>query len=490
MTKFYRREMHFLKGFDGNFIAFDIGTSSVIYLDDLTYKILSFGPEIEESLLLCRYKSIFSKEMILRAVKRLLELGVLSLERQREERVTSRDFGEIIIGGISFNISHRCNMRCGYCFGGGGCYGGSAVNMNRKVLRTGINYLFANCYDLNHCIISFFGGEPFLNWEMMQWGITYAQSIADQRGIELTFFITTNGTLLTRKKMNFLNRRNVKLVVSIDGPKEIHDQERKFIGGFGSYDIIERNVKLVLREYPDISVQVRPTITSCSCGRVKEIYRHFKSMGIEKMHARPESRYGKRPGLSSKDYQSLMSGLEELTVAMIDASNDGEYWGVINVLKFLNMLYFGVVRHDYCGAGVSVISISPDGSVFPCPRFTGEKEFLLGNILTGLDNDKRLIFFNNSVDNRPDCQNCWAKYICGGGCLYMHWITTNDYQKNDIMWCELTRRSIEIAIKAYAQLQEGEDDKMREFFTRHTPLLSDFGEGANELLTSILKERR
>jgi len=428
--------------------------------------------------------------MILRTIRQLFDLGVLSLEYQKKEQVESRNFNETAVGGISFNISHRCNMQCSYCFGDGGCYGGSAIDMDKKVLVAGIDYLFANCRNLRHCIISFFGGEPFLNWDMMCWGITHAQSIADQRDIELTFFITTNGTLLTRKRIDFLARRNIKLVISIDGPKEIHDRERKFVGGSGTYDIIERNVKLALQQYPNISIQVRPTITSYSCGKIREIYYHLRSIGIDKMHARPESKFGKRSGLLLDDYQLLSSGLEELTVEMINASNNGEYWGLINVLKFLNMLYFSVIKHDYCGAGISMISVSPDCSVFPCPRFTGEEEFLIGIILTGLDNEKRQIFLNNSVDNRIECQGCWARFICGGGCLYMHWKTTGSSQRNDIVWCEWTRRSIETAIRAYARLQEGEDDRMKEFFILHTPLLSDFGEGANELLTSILKERR
>jgi len=490
MSKFYRRELHFLRDFDRNPIAFDVGTSSVIYLDKITYTILSSGSEIEESLFVQEHGNIFPQKAIKSAFGELIDIGILSSKPQDKETFTRVSLEETTVGGVSFNISHRCNMRCGYCFGDGGCYGGPKTNMKKEILEAGIDYLFANCGDLPYCIISFFGGEPFLNWEMMRLGILYARSIANRRNVEIAFFITTNGTLLTEKKLDFLNRQRVKLVVSIDGPKGIHDRERKFIGGLGSYDVVERNIKIILQKYPRIDIQVRPTITSKSCGEVEKIYHHFKSIGIEKMHARPESRSGNRSGLSVDDYRLFSSGMESLTRAMIDASNNGEYWGVINVLKFLNMLYFSVVKHDYCGAGVSIISISPDGSVFPCPRFTGEKEFLLGNILIGLDNDKRFIFLNNSVDNRLDCQNCWARYICGGGCLYMHWIATGDYQRNDTVWCEWTRRSIETAIKAYARLQEGDDDRMKEFFVRHTPLLSDFGEGANELLTSILKERR
>jgi len=490
MSKLYRRELHFLRGFDGNPIAFDVGTSSVIYLDKITYAILSGGSEIEESLFVQKHGNIFPQKAIKSAFKELINIGILSSKPQEKQTFTRVSLEETTIGGVSFNISHRCNMQCGYCFGGGGCYGGPKTNMKKEILEAGIDYLFANCGDLPHCIISFFGGEPFLNWEMMRWGILYAQSIADQRGIELTFFITTNGTLLTKERMDFLDHKNVKLVVSIDGAKEIHDQERRFIGGLGSYDVVERNIKIALQKYPEIDIQARPTITSKSCRKVEEIYHHFRSIGIEKMHARPESKSGDRLGFSANDYRLFSSSIENLTKAMLDASDDGDCWGVINILKFLNMLYFGVVRHDHCGAGISVISISPDGTVSPCPRFTGEKEFSLGNILTGLKNKKRIFFFNNSVDNRLDCQKCWARYICGGGCVYMHWIATGDYQKNDTVWCEWTRQSIETAIKAYAQLQDGDNDKMKEFFVRHTPLLSDFGEGANELLTSILNERR
>jgi len=490
MNKFYGREMHFLKDFNGNPVAFDVKTSSVIYLNNLAQRILSFGPEIGKKEVFHHCADDFSKSAINKTIRELIDTGVLLKYPQKDDDLDMCNDDEAIIKGVSFNISHRCNMACGYCFGGGGCYGGPRVDMKKSIVEAGLDILFGTS-DSSPRIVSFFGGEPFINWKVMRWTIEYAQSVANDRDIELMFFITTNGTLLDADKLNFLNNKNIKLVISVDGPPEIHNKERKFLDGRGSYDVVENNVRLILKEYPNISIQFRPTITSYSCGKIKDIYRHFRLLGVNKMHFRPESKYGERSGLTLEEYQLLGLELEELGVSMVDASDNGEYWGLVNILKFLNILYFSITRRDYCGAGASIISISPDGSIYPCPRFTGSKEFLLGNVKSGIKNKKRNILLDNSVDNRSDCNKCWARYICGGGCLYMHWIANGDYKKNDFMWCDWTRRSIETAIKVYARLQENdENDKMREFFVRHTPLLSDFGEGANELLTSILEERR
>ena len=489
MSKLYRRELYFMQGFDGVPLAFDVGTSSVVYLDDLTSQILRIGPEIDVELIEKSLGLRFSIGEVQEAIEELVKSGLLTIDPLIVEEPEPYSINNVLVGGVSFNVSHRCNMRCSYCFGGGGSYKGPRVDMKKNVTKAGLDYLFANCGNLKHCIISFFGGEPFMNWKVMKWAMNYAYEIASTQGIILTFFITTNGTLLTDEQLEFLNQYDVRLTFSIDGPKEIHDRERRFVVGGGTYEVVRQNIAKALR-HPNIICQARPTLTPESCGMVTEIYQHLLGLGLVRMHARPESRYGNRPGLSKQQYDQLGDSLDNLTQEMILAADKGQFWGLINVLKFLNMLYFRVVRHDFCGAGISVISISPDGSIFPCPRYTGEKKFCLGNIFTGIERSQQSIFSNNSVEDRNECKECWARYICGGGCSYMHWSATGDIKKNDVAWCDWTRRSIEIAVKAYAQLQSGEEDRMGEFFARFTPLLSDFGDGADEILANTLKERR
>ena len=361
--------------------------------------------------------------------------------------------------------------------------------MDHRIAKAGLDFLFENRGDLSSCIVGFFGGEPFLNWPVMKWAIEYAQKVADSQAVDLIFSITTNGTILTDEYLDLLDRYNTKLTFSIDGPAEIHNKERRFVNGQDTYERVEHNIFKALSR-SNIICQARPTLTPESCGMLVEIYQHFRNLGLCRMHARPESRYGNRPGLSGQQYNQLVSSLEYLAKEMIVAVDNGEFWGATNILKFLNMLYFRVVRHDFCGAGTSIVSISPDGLIFPCPRYTGEEQFCLGNVFVGIDSDKRSFFFDNVVDNRVDCQGCWARYVCGGGCSYMHWITTGDIERNDDAWCDLTKRSIEIAIKSYAQLQAGDEDRVKELFLRFKPFLSDFGDGADDIFGINPRKRR
>jgi len=67
----------------------------------------------------------------------------------------------------------------------------------------------------------------------------------------------------------------------------------------------------------------------------------------------------------------------------------------------------------------SYVGIAADGEVYPCFRHLGLKDYHLGNVVDGLNDSKRMEFRSKEaadVDNRPGCQSCWARYICGGGC--------------------------------------------------------------------------
>jgi len=469
----YRRDLHLLRGFEGEHIAFDVASSRVIYLNEIAYRILGLGPVLTKNSIIESLKDAYTRDSLTDAIDELIKSSILSEFPPTVVSFEKVDPNTVACGGISFNVSHNCNMRCGYCFGGGGSYNGPAVNMPLSVLRAGIDYFFKNRENTKNGCINFFGGEPFLNWEVMREGIKYAQKMADDKDVAVTFTITTNGTLITNPMLEFLNKFDVKLVFSLDGPIDIHDRERKFRDGTGTYNAVEKNILSTLK-YPNIAVQIRPTITSHSCGRIDEIFAHFRKLGVDRVHMAPECAYGSRPGLSQEEYGLFEEGLENLTKNMLDALDRHEYWGALNILKFLNMIYCGILHRYYCGAGVSVVSVSPDGSIYPCPRFTGIESFLLGNIFSGIKKEKQKVFFDNDVQSRSDCSDCWARYVCGGGCSYMHWKTDPTLKRNDSNWCDWTRKCIELAIQAYAKLQEKGQDRIKEYFARYMPFLDDF----------------
>ncbi|MFX9597044.1 SPASM domain-containing protein, partial [Acinetobacter baumannii] len=73
----------------------------------------------------------------------------------------------------------------------------------------------------------------------------------------------------------------------------------------------------------------------------------------------------------------------------------------------------------FCGVAGSYLGVSSNGQVYPCFRHIGLKEYRLGDVRAGIDDGKRQDFLGKEaadVDNRPVCSECWARYMCGGGC--------------------------------------------------------------------------
>ena len=116
-----------------------------------------------------------------------------------------------------------------------------------------------------------------------------------------------------------------------------------------------------------------------------------------------------------------------------------------------------VKRLKGCGAGGEYVAIAPDGTVYPCHQFDGIPEMALGNVFDKkFDNVKRKSFYECSVLSKPECNACWAKYYCSGGCM------ANSYKYNGNInmpykpACELMKKRVEcsLAIKA---IEESED---------------------------------
>src|ERR1039458_10062665 len=73
----------------------------------------------------------------------------------------------------------------------------------------------------------------------------------------------------------------------------------------------------------------------------------------------------------------------------------------------------------YCGVAGSYLAVASNGMMYPCFRHLGLDEYRLGDARNGVSDEKRLAFLRSEaadVDSRPVCRECWARYLCGGGC--------------------------------------------------------------------------
>ncbi len=142
-------------------------------------------------------------------------------------------------------------------------------------------------------------------------------------------------------------------------------------------------------------------------------------------------------------------------------------YGDNNHFCFLNSLSITArtarqnLHRFYCNAGKAYLSIMPDGTVLPCPRFSGHPQFSLGNVFTNTGIDQTS-YLGRDVRSMESCYNCWARYICGGGCMFHSQLVTGSLDTPDSQWCIKYKEQVEHSVSRYYSLPSEERKKLDE----------------------------
>lgn len=155
-----------------------------------------------------------------------------------------RDVGQVI-----FQTTQDCTLRCKYCvYGGTYKYQRDLVRnvMTWETARRGMDYIYDIIKDRQKkdLAISFYGGEPLMNFEVVEKSVEYAkEKFKDIRDVK--FFMTTNLTLLDDRMLELIVTNDFNLSVSLDGPREHQNAKRVFPDGSGSFDIVMKNLQRI-----------------------------------------------------------------------------------------------------------------------------------------------------------------------------------------------------------------------------------------------------
>lgn len=145
---------------------------------------------------------------------------------------------------LILQVTQNCNLRCKYCV-----YSGSYVNrthtkkrMSFEIAKQAVDFYFAHNTNKDAGVISFYGGEPLLEMELIKKIVVYSEKLYE--GKELRFNMTSNATLLTDEIADFLYEHNFNLTISLDGPEEVHNQSRVFADSkTGTFQCIIKNLE-------------------------------------------------------------------------------------------------------------------------------------------------------------------------------------------------------------------------------------------------------
>ena len=156
---------------------------------------------------------------------------------------------------MTLEVTDLCNLRCHYCIFSGGYeyYPKHGVRkMSTEVGRRAIDFYLSTRMDAQELSIGFYGGEPLLNFDLVQYCCEYAIESEKKNGQtrQLHFSITTNGTLLSNETISWLMDKEFNVTVSCDGPAHIHDKHRILPSGKGSFDQVFLNLQEIYEKNP------------------------------------------------------------------------------------------------------------------------------------------------------------------------------------------------------------------------------------------------
>lgn len=279
-------------------------------------------------------------------------------------------------------LTTHCNLRCKYCQ----AHAKNPLNMNLDTARSIIKYIEERSAD--HITLEFQGGEPTLNWDALSFLTKKIRKIKTP-GKKITISLVTNLTLLDDEKIGVLKDFSVDVCTSLDGPEYIHDRNRIFADGKGTYETVIKNITKFRKKFKK-NIGLLPTITKHSLAHYKEIIDEYVRLGQKGIALRPVnylgnaccnwSDLGYSPDEFIEFYKKSLNYLFDLNRKGIIIK---ERMAEVILKKILNKQDPGYVDlMNPCGAGRSQIVYMPDGACYPCDeaRMVADEMFLLGDI--------------------------------------------------------------------------------------------------------------
>ncbi|MGE5556973.1 MAG: thioether cross-link-forming SCIFF peptide maturase [Bacillota bacterium] len=349
------------------------------------------------------------------------------------------------------HASHDCDLRCAYCFAGKGSFGGERMNMPLEIAQKAVDMLLAHAGRRRHVEIDFFGGEPLLNWPAVREAILYGKKKARASGKILNFTLTTNALALTDEAMEFIIKEDIGMVLSLDGRPEVHNRWRKTREGTGSYHAVLPNIRKAVARKNGAGYYVRGTFTRYNTDFTEDV-KHLLESGFHEISLEPVvAPQSEGYAVREEDLPEISAEYEKLARFYLEERAAGRGF---NFFHFnLNLAHGPCLlrRLAGCGAGARYFAVTPRGELYPCHQFVGIEEFKLGDVYNGITRpDLRRRFQQADIYHKKGCADCWARFLCSGGCHANAFSANRDILEPDRTGCAMMRKRLECALAVQA----------------------------------------
>jgi uncharacterized protein len=420
--------------------VYDVNTNRIIRVDEVAFQLIDhFKADSLDDIppaLLARYGS----EAVSACGRQLGTLardyGVFSPSRpvvcrnrtlESLERQLSSGLHQLVL-----ELTQSCNLSCRYCVYSG-CYPDerrhSGERMSVETAFRAIDFFLARAdTKAREVPVTFYGGEPLLNFPLLKACVDYAAKIG---GARCHTGLTTNGVLLDETIARFLIERNVRVTISLDGPRSIHDRWRLDAARRGTYVRVRRGLDLIRRldpEYFDRSVSLNVVLAPpLELGRVKKFF--FHTPEFSELRDRIRFNFIYNPGESDLRDEAFTRAEASSRRRLARARRTYEQALAAGTLESLDIeralflaLYFTLWKRPltlldgtvspagFCVPGTRRLYVDSRGRFFMCEKMA--HHLPIGDLRTGFDLEA-IAGICSKVDNlHSDCGRCWAVRLC------------------------------------------------------------------------------
>ncbi len=351
--------------------------------------------------------------------------------------------------------SGNCNMNCKYCF----YYD---VMDNREVKSYGfmsletLENIVKEAFDYadNFIGFAFQGGEPTLS------GLSFFESFIEfvnkykTKNVQVSFSMQTNGLIIDENWAEFFKKNNFLIGLSIDGTKDIHDNNRLDKTGNGTFSRAFKTASL-LTKY-EVDFNILSVVSKNVAKHPMKIYDFYKKNNFQYIQFIPcldelGEMNVKNYSLTPKDYGDFLCQLFDLWYKDIIAGKQVSIRMFENIVQML----IGYPPESCDMQGICSVNavIESDGSVYPCDFYVLD-EWNLGNINNCTfealkTNELGRKFVNDSIEKPNKCQKCEYINICRAGCRRNYINIDGEYQN---YFCESYKAFYGYTIKRFREL--------------------------------------
>jgi uncharacterized protein len=328
-----------------------------------------------------------------------------------------------------------------------------------------IDLIFTQAPEKEEIKIGFFGGEPLLKPALLEAIMEEIRNHPSSQNYTVEFSLASNGTVLSRTMIDFINKYRISYCISCDGPPEIQDLARVFRDGRGSGSIVEETLKSAKKSVPGVFVNA--VIHPQSLRKLPEIVQYFSSLGIRKIFLNPDF----SAPWSAGDIAVLPDVYDRLGKLYLEYFHrDNPHFVSIIDSKVIAILSGGYKPDERCRMGTHEFAFAPSGYVYPCERLIGSDDgtHAIGSMQAGFSLASRMKCPGTTSAINPECHDCGIRKYCMNWCGCSNYFATGTYDRVGSFTCASERASYRTAFTVFNELNDRYGSALMNHFIGNT----------------------